>query len=52
MLQTIQVKFFPRTCLSRTMIISDMMDFIKATSCSETTHVSTKQRLPVIYASF
>ena len=27
------------------MIISDMVDFIKAASYSETTHVSTKQRL-------
>ena len=40
-----QVKFFSRTCLSKTMIISYMIDFIKAISCSETTHVSTKQRL-------
>ena len=29
------------------MIISDMIDFIKATSCSETTHDSAKQRLAV-----
>ena len=34
------------------MIISDMTDFIKVTTCSETTHVSTKQRRAVIFASF
>ena len=46
-----QVKFFSITGLSMTMIISDMVDFIKAASYSETTHVSTKQRLGV-FASF
>ena len=39
-------------CLSKTIIISDMIDFMKAKSCCETTHASTKQRLAVIYASF
>ena len=33
------------------MIISDMTDFIKVITCSETSHVSTKQRRAVI-ASF
>ena len=33
---------FSRTCLSKTMIISYMIDFIKAVSCSERTDVSTK----------
>ena len=28
-----QVKFFFRTCLSKTMMISDMIDFIKAITC-------------------
>ena len=37
-----QVKTFSRTCLSKPMIIYDMMDFIKAIGCYETTHVSTK----------
>ena len=44
--------FFSRACLSKTVIISDMIDFIKVIFCSETTYVSTKQRLPVIFASF
>ena len=53
MLQTPQASkiFFSITGLSMTMIISDMVDFIKAASYSETTHVSTKQRLGV-FASF
>ena len=41
-----QVEFFSTTCFFKTMIISDMKDFFKNISCSETTHVSTKQRLP------
>ena len=41
-----QVEFLSRTCFFKTMIISDMKDFIKDISCSETAHVSTKQRLP------
>ena len=44
--------FFSRTCLSKTMIIPDMIDFINTISCSETRHVSTKQRLAVIFAIF
>ena len=43
---------FSRTCLSKTIIIYDIMDFIKAISCLEPTHVPTKQRLAVIFASF
>ena len=31
------------------MIISDMIDFIKAISCSEAAHISTKQRLAKYY---
>ena len=45
-----QLTIFSRTCLSKSIIISDMTDFTKAVSCSETTHVSTKQRLAVIFA--
>ena len=41
-----------QSCLSKTIIVSDMIDFIKATSCSDTTDVSTEQRLAVIFASF
>ena len=53
MLQTKQsIEMFSRTCLSKTMIKSDMIDFIKAISCSERTQVSTKQKLVVIFASF
>ena len=46
-----QVKTFFRTCLFKTLIIY-MTDFTKAISCSETTHVSTKQILSIIFASF
>ena len=49
---TVKLIFFFRTCLSKTMIIFDMIDFIKDISCSETTHVSTKQKLAVIFVSF
>ena len=48
---TSKLNFFSITGLSKTMIISDMVDFIKAASYSETTHVSTKQKLGV-FASF
>ena len=47
-----QVKMSSRTCLSKSIIIYDMIDFMKAITCSETTHVSTKQRLAVKFASF
>ena len=47
-----QVISFSGTCLFKTMIISDMIYFIKAISSSKTTHVSTKQGLAVIYADF
>ena len=43
-----QGKNFFIACLSKTMIVSDITDFLKAISCPETTHVSTKQRLVVI----
>ena len=39
-----QVKFFSRTCLSKSRIISDMIDVIKTISGSGKTHVSTKQK--------
>ena len=32
------------------MIISDKIDFIKAISCPETTHVFTRQKLAVIFS--
>ena len=47
-----QVKIFYRTCLSKTMIIFDIIDFITVIFCSETTHVSRKQRLVVICQFF
>ena len=44
-----QVKILSRTCLSKTRIKSAIINFVKAISCSVTTHFSTKQRLAVIY---
>ena len=53
MLQTTQSSYhFSRTCLSKTTIISDVIDFIKAISCSGKTHVSTKQSVAAVYADF
>ena len=34
------------------LFISGMTDFTKVISCLKTTHVSTKRRLAVIFASF
>ena len=46
------VRNFSGTCLPKAMITSDMVDFIKAISCSETIHVSTKQILVAIFTGF
>ena len=34
------------------LFIFDMTDFTQVISCSKTTHVSTKQKLAVIFGSF
>ena len=47
-----RVKFFSRTCLSKTMIISDMIRLYQGHILLRDNHVSTKQRLAVIFASF
>ena len=47
-----QIKHFSRTCLSKTMIICNIIDFVKAISCSGITHVSTERRLAAIFDIF
>ena len=47
-----QIKHFSRTCFSKTMIISNVIDFTKAISCSGITHVSIERRLAVIFDIF
>ena len=47
----IKLKFF-QNMFSKTMVMSDTIDFIMAISCSEKIHVSTKRRLADTYTSF